>query len=210
MRYVCPKDEKKMLLKQARSTYWKKWAAMHEYEELKEGIWLEPALALLRRKTKQEWTEKHRHVARKLVLDGDFSTLVGQMKANAKLVTKGKVQKSTGSTIVQGGMKSGANSEALRKLEQKARTSKKEWMWQRGIVTHHLSESQWNRCHFSVEKWESEKPKSWGLPAEGFKGHVATDGFFLGTAGKWGACGWSVVQLDLDEISVLHVVSVPQ
>ena len=33
------------------SVYWKKWAAKHEYEELKEGIWLEPALALLRKKT---------------------------------------------------------------------------------------------------------------------------------------------------------------
>ena len=47
MRYVCPKDVKKKLLKQARSTYWKKWEAKHEYEELKEGIWLELALALL-------------------------------------------------------------------------------------------------------------------------------------------------------------------
>ena len=33
----------------------------------------------------------------------------------------------------------------------------------------------------------------------GFKGHVATDGSLLGTAGKWGACGWTVVQLDYDE-----------
>ena len=47
MRHVCPKDVKKMLLGQARSTYWRKWAAKHENEELKEGIWLEPALALL-------------------------------------------------------------------------------------------------------------------------------------------------------------------
>ena len=30
-------------------------------------------------------------------------------------------------------------------------------------------------------------------------GHVATDGSLLGTAGKWGACGWAVVQLDYDE-----------
>ena len=37
------------------------------------------------------------------------------------------------------------------------------------------------------------------MPAEGFKGHVATDGSLLGTAGKWRACGWSVVQLDYDE-----------
>ena len=37
------------------------------------------------------------------------------------------------------------------------------------------------------------------MPAEGFKGHVATDGSLLSTAGKWRACGWSVVQLDYDE-----------
>ena len=50
-----------------------------------------------------------------------------------------------------------------------------------------------------MKKWEPEKHKSWGMPAEGFKGHVATDGSLLGTAGKWRACGWSVVQLDYDE-----------
>ena len=37
--------------------------------------------------------------------------------------------------------------------------------------------------HFSMIKLESEKHKSWGMPAEGFKGHVATDGSLLGTAG---------------------------
>ena len=65
MRYVCPKDVKKMLLQRARTVYWKKWAAKHEYEKLKEGAWLEPAMALLRKKTKVNWTEKHRNVARK-------------------------------------------------------------------------------------------------------------------------------------------------
>ena len=57
-----------MLLKQARSSFWMKWAAKHE--EVKEGIWLEAALALLRRKTKDEGTDKHRHVARKRVSGG--------------------------------------------------------------------------------------------------------------------------------------------
>ena len=60
-------------MKQTRSTYWRKWCSeAHEYEELKESIWLEPALALLRRTTKDEWTDKHRHVARKLVLEGGW------------------------------------------------------------------------------------------------------------------------------------------
>ena len=54
--------------------------------------------------------------------------------------------------------------------------------------------------HFSVREWESEKHKSWDMPAEGFKGHVATDGSLLGNAGKWEACGWAVVQLDYDEV----------
>ena len=72
MRYVCPKDVKKTLVQQAGSVYWKKWAAKHEYEELKEGIWLEPALTLLRKKTKKGLTERHRHVARKLFLEGGW------------------------------------------------------------------------------------------------------------------------------------------
>ena len=41
---------------------------------------------------------------------------------------------------------------AFRKWEQKARTSKKEWKWQRGIVEHHLKESQWKRDHYRMEK----------------------------------------------------------
>ena len=62
--------------------------------------------------------------------------------------------------------------------------SKKERKWQRGIVAHPLSESQWNRGHFSMKKRESGKHKGWSMPAEGFKGHVATDGSLLGKAGK--------------------------
>ena len=48
----------------------------------------------------------------------------------------------------------------------KEKTSK-EWKWQRCIVTHPLSESQWNRVHFSIIKMESEKHKCWCMPADG-------------------------------------------
>ena len=51
--------------------------------------------------------------------------------------------------------------EAFSMWEQNSRTSKKEWKWQRGIVAHPLSESQWNRSQFSMTKWESEKHTSW-------------------------------------------------
>ena len=58
-----------------------------------------------------------------------------------------------------------------------------------------------------MKKWESEKHKVWGVLADEFKGHVATDGSLLGTAGKRGACGWSVLQLDDDEeLRPLHGV----
>ena len=58
MRCGCPKDVKNMLLRQARSAYCMKWAAKHKSEELKEGLWLESALVLLRMKTKGDWIEK--------------------------------------------------------------------------------------------------------------------------------------------------------
>ena len=66
--------------------------------------------------------------------------------------------------------------EAFRKWEQNAKTSKIEWRWQRGIVEHPLSGSQWNRGNFRMKMWESEKHRSWCVQVEGFKGHVATDG----------------------------------
>ena len=69
MRAVCPQDVKQVLLKRARMVYWKKWAAKHEYEELKEVVWLEPIQVVLRRKTNESWTDKHRNVTRKLVVD---------------------------------------------------------------------------------------------------------------------------------------------
>ena len=54
--FVCPRDVKKMLVQR------------DEQEELKEGVWLEPAPALLRKKV-----EKHRDVARKIFLEGGWT-----------------------------------------------------------------------------------------------------------------------------------------
>ena len=54
MRFVFPKDIRKMQVQRARSVFWKKWAAKHEHGEFKEGVWLEPALALLRKTVREE------------------------------------------------------------------------------------------------------------------------------------------------------------
>ena len=69
--------------------YWKKWAAKHEYEELKEGARLKPGLALVRKKERGDWTEKHRNVARKIFFGRRLDTkkiirhwLVGQQSVS--------------------------------------------------------------------------------------------------------------------------------
>ena len=113
MRYVYSKDVNKILLEQSRSAHWEEWAAKHEYEELQEGIWHEPVLALLRKKTKKDWTDAG---CRK-----DSSTLVGQMKVSAKHVTRRKAQTSTGFTIAQNGTRSDGRSQRLSESGSKKR-----------------------------------------------------------------------------------------
>ena len=162
--------------------HWKKWTATHEYEELKEGAWLEPTPAFSRKKVKENWTEKHCNVARKIFLEE------GWTQKRMFDIGWSNVSQCQACQIEDGTEKHRLHhcpewyrvrreiSEAFRKSEQNARTSKKEWKWQGGIVVHPLGESQLNRSLFSVRKWESEKHESWGMPTEGFKGHVATDG----------------------------------
>ena len=105
---------------------------MHEYEEVKEGIWLEPTLALLRKKTKEERTEKHRTVASTWVLEGGWM--------QQRLFDIGRSDESECQTCHK---EEGAQKrrlyhcpewheirreeipEAFRKWEQKAKTSKK-------------------------------------------------------------------------------------
>ena len=136
--------------------YWKKWAAKHEYEEVKEGAWVEPGLALLREQVKENWTGKHRNVAGKIFLEGGWT--------QKRLFDIGW---SDNSRCHACQMEEGTEKHRLyhcpechEVMEQKARTSKEEWKWQRGVFEHLLSGSQWDRGHFMI-KWESEKHKSW-------------------------------------------------
>ena len=124
----------------------KKCAAKHEYEGLKEGNLLEPTS-----ETKEEWTDKHRNEARKLVLEG------GWVQRRLFDIGWSDENKCEGCHKEEGTERHRLYHcpswnevrrripEAFRKWEQKERTSKKEWKWQRGMATHPLSESQWNR-----------------------------------------------------------------
>ena len=68
MRVVCPQDVKHVP-KRGRMVYWKRWAALHESEELNEAVWLEPIEAMLRITTNEVWTDRHANVTRKLVVE---------------------------------------------------------------------------------------------------------------------------------------------
>ena len=70
---------------------------------------------------------------------------------------------------------------------------------------HPLCGSQWNRGRFKTKNGSLRSTRTGPCQQKGFMGHVATDGFLLGNAGKWGACGWAVAQLDYDaDMCPLH------
>ena len=176
MRFVCRKDVQQMLVQRARSVYWKNWVAKHEHEGLKEGVWPEPALVLLRKRAKGVWTERHRYVAKKDLLGKEVGRKIDFdigwsdiSQCQACQMEEGTEQHRLYHCLEWHAVRREIP-ESSRKWEQKATTSKKEWKWQRGVVVHPLSESQWNRGHFSMKKWESEKPRSWGMPGEGSRG----------------------------------------
>ena len=48
MSLVCPQDVKKMLNRQAKDVAVKRRATKHGYQELKDGVWVEPLNALMK------------------------------------------------------------------------------------------------------------------------------------------------------------------
>ena len=83
---------------------------------------------------------------------GAVALVLALISVNVKPARWRKAQRSTGFTTVQSGMKSGGIPEAFRKV---------------GATGKNLTEG------VEVAK---KKHKSWSMPAEGFKGHVAPDG----------------------------------
>ena len=137
MRYVCPQDVKKDAGTEDPISVRKKWATKHEYEEFKAGSWLGPGLALVRKKEKGDWTEKHRNVARKIFLGGCWTQKrsfdigwsdISQCQAcqREEGTEKHRLYHCRKWHAVRRGIP-----EAFRKWEQKAKTSKKEWKWQK-------------------------------------------------------------------------------
>ena len=133
MRYVCPKDVEDVV-----GTV--KIIQLEEVgREAKEGIWLVLALALLRKKTKEGWSDRHGNAARKLVLVG------GWVQTRLFDIDRSDESKCQACHKEEGTEKHRLYHcpewnevrreipEAFRKWEQKSRTSKNKWKWRRGI-----------------------------------------------------------------------------
>ena len=114
-------------VQRVRSVCWKKWAAKHEYEELKEGAWLEPGVALLRKKVKEHWTEKHRNVARQIFLEGGWTQkrlrywMVGRKQVPRMSQRRGNGE-ARAIPLSRMARSQTGDPDAFRKVEQKART----------------------------------------------------------------------------------------
>ena len=112
---------------------------------------------------------------------------LARRKEMSRFVTKKRARRTTDCTTARVGMRLEVRSERNKgNGSREPEHQRRHGSGKEAIVTH-------------VQKWESDKHKSWGLPAEGFRNNVATDGSLLEDGGKWGALGWSVVQLDQDE-----------
>ena len=103
-----------------------------------------------------------------------FSTLIGQMNANVKLVTRGRYRKAQAislpklersQTSHQGFQKVGTKSEDVEERMEVAKRYGYAPSKRKSMEQGHLSMNKWE----SAGKWECEKHKSRSLPAEGIK-----------------------------------------
>ena len=129
-------------------------------------------MALLRKRTKEEWTDKLETLPenwfwKEAGCRKDSSTLVGRITVNGGRHRKHRIHYCPEWNEVRREIP-----EAFRKWEHKARDSKEEWKWQRALLR-----------ILSV---------NWGTPAEGFKGHVATDGSLLVKVGSMWSVGGAI------------------
>ena len=73
MEDTCLKDVEMTLMRHAKEVHWQTWAKKHDIEEPKEGVWLEPVKAMLKRKVSHRWTARHAAQARSWVISGAWT-----------------------------------------------------------------------------------------------------------------------------------------
>ena len=144
---------------------------------MKEGAWLEPGLALLRKKVMENWRNifLERGWTQKRLFDIGWSD-VSQCQA-CQLEEGTEKHRLHHCPEWYEIKKVGAKGENVEERVEVAKRYRRAPSQRKPM----------NRGHFSTTVWESEKHKSWSMTAEGFKVHVAT---------KYSLCllgyGWKV------------------
>ena len=130
-------DVKKMLVQKARSTIGRSGPQSTNMKSGRREHGSNPLWLFCDR----NWSEKHRNVARMIFLEGkvgrkrDCSKLAGRMQVNVTPARWRKAQKKHKLYHCPEWHEIRREiSETFRKWDHKARTSKREWKWQRGIV----------------------------------------------------------------------------
>ena len=119
--------------------------------------------------------------------DKSVTTLGGWTKRRVESVKRKKARRRTGFSTVRYGGKS-------RTRTRGGFGEKGTQGWRIGIGT-----GSWKKNPLVSPEVGVGKHRSWSMPVEEFRNHVATDGSLVGVSGRWSACVWSLVQLDHDE-----------
>ena len=141
-------------------------------------------------KEDRQIADRHRNVRKEDGCSKDCTTLGGWMKRRVEAVPL---------SMMEGCQK--PSPRGIGEMEQRTRLRRETGHGEGGIMSQPLGGSG----HLSVRMWESEKHRSWSMPFEGFRNHVATDGSWLGVSGSWSACGCSAVQLDHEDANAWDV-----
>ena len=126
----------------------------------------------------------------------------GRRLGAEKMVRQWLVRRKEVSRLQQGGRHGEAQVVPLSVLEggQKPypREAKKDWKSQGGITSYPLSEGQWGEKPLDSPKMGIREAQQLVHSSRRFP-EPCCHRWLLGVAGKWGACGWSVVPQDHDE-----------
>ena len=130
---------------------------------------------------------------RRLGAEKILRPLVGLTKRSVEAVTKKKAKKHRSYHCPSRREVADQIPRDLGEMGAKAKTSKKDWKWQRGVTSHPVSEGHWKKSHLTVWRWESEKAQKVGAFQLMVFGTMSPPmALRWESQAGWGACGWSI------------------
>ena len=85
-------------------------------------------------------------------------------------------------------------SDAVRVCAMNAKSSKKDWKWQRKLTSFPKLRNAWKSAESSWQKWLSDSSQEQDRDVDGFRDLIASDGSLKGVLRRNADSGWAVVQ----------------